>query len=185
MWQHQAKRQVAAMTQQQSTSTAARMQRVVASRPISAINARVLHLLDRFVFRISGGRTSAMSMLAGLPVVNLTTIGAKSGKPRTTPLLGIRDKEHPGQLAIIASNWGQAHLPGWYYNIKARPTVTCLVKGKQGRYLATELTGAEYERFWGYATKVYAGYLSYQARAGRHIPILLLTPVAEAGSPTA
>jgi len=56
----------------------ARIQRVIASRPISAVNARVLHHLDRWVLRLSGGRTSAMALLAGLPVVNLTTIGAKS-----------------------------------------------------------------------------------------------------------
>jgi deazaflavin-dependent oxidoreductase (nitroreductase family) len=158
--------------------TTARIQRVVASRPISAVNARVLHHLDRWVLRLSGGRTSAMALLAGLPVVNLTTIGAKTGRTRTTPLLGIPDREQPGRLAIIASNWGQSHLPGWYYNCLAHPQVTCLVRGKTGQYQATEIDGTEYARFWGYAASIYAGYLSYQARAGRHIPILLLTPLA-------
>ncbi|MBA3824610.1 MAG: nitroreductase family deazaflavin-dependent oxidoreductase [Ktedonobacterales bacterium] len=160
----------------------ARIQRVVASRPLSAINARLLHHLDRGVFRLSGGRTSAMALLARLPVVNLTTIGAKSGRPRTTPLLGIPDREHPGRLAVVASNWGQAHLPGWYFNCKAQPHVTCLVKGTTGTYLATEIDGAEYARFWGYAASIYAGYLSYAGRAGRHIPIVLLTPTSDASS---
>ena len=135
--------------------------------------------VDRLFFRLSGGRTSLTALVSGLPIVNLTTIGAKSGLPRTVPLVGLRDLEHAGCYAVIASNWGQAKHPSWYYNIKANPTVTCTIEGKTNSYLATEATGAEYDRFWGYAVESYVGFPKYKARAGeRQIAIFVLTPKA-------
>ncbi len=150
---------------------------VAASRPGSWIFARILHHMDPIVFRLTHGRHTLTSALAGLPVIMLTTTGRKSGQPRTTPLLGIRDPDHPGTLAVIASNWGQARNPGWYYNLKAHPQAEVTIAGQPHAYRAHEAEGEEYERFWRLAEATYPGFPRYKERAaGRHIPIMVLEP---------
>lgn len=135
--------------------------------------------MDRLFFRLSGGRTSLTALVSGLPIINLTSIGAKSGLPRTVPLVGLRDLEQPGCYAVIASNWGQAKHPSWYFNLKANPNVTCTIAGKTSSFVAAEATGSEYDRFWGYAVQSYVGFPKYKARAGeRQIAIFALTPKA-------
>src|SRR5690242_5297962 len=94
------------------------MQHIGASRPGAWLFARTLHPLDRVLMRISRGRVSVPGVLTGLPVVMLTTIGAKSGKPRTVPLVGLGDGD---KVIVIASNFGQAHHPAWYHNLRANP----------------------------------------------------------------
>ena len=84
----------------------------------SRLLARTLHHLDRPMLRLSHGRYSLTSALAGLPVVMVTTIGAKSGQPRQLPLVAIPDGEN---VILIASNFGQHHHPAWYYNLHAHP----------------------------------------------------------------
>src|SRR5947209_1572003 len=74
--------------------------------------------LDRPIHRLTRGRHTMGSLLSGLPVVMLTTTGARSGKPRTVPILGIPVQ---GGVAVIASNWGQQHHPSWYHNLRAHP----------------------------------------------------------------
>ena len=141
------------------------------------LSARLFHRLDRFVLALTGGRTTLASLLTGLPLVMLTTTGAKSGQQRTLPLLRIRDETDSRRFALIASNWGQRHYPAWYYNLKANPRATCLIEGQTGDYTAHEAGGEEYARFWNYATDTYAGYSLYKQRIGdtRRIPIMVLT----------
>jgi len=153
--------------------------KIAASRPGSWAFARLLHHIDPIVFRMTGGRQTLTGFLGGVPVVILTTIGRKSGQPRTTPLLGIRDPERPEAVILVASNWGQRRNPGWYYNLKAHPRAVCVIDGKEGEYTAREAEGEEYERFWRLAEATYPGFPRYKARAaGRHIPILVLEPMA-------
>src|SRR5512143_1195888 len=102
--------------------------------------ARTLHHLDRPVLRLSHGRYSLTSVLAGLPVVAVTTIGAKSGQPRTLPLVAIPDGEN---VILIASNFGQQQHPAWYYNLQAHPEVRLTYEGKTVTYLARETDGDE------------------------------------------
>jgi deazaflavin-dependent oxidoreductase (nitroreductase family) len=97
------------------------VRRVIATRPAAWLLARTIHHVDGATLRLSGGRTTASAVLSGLPIIELTTTGAKSGRPRTVPLVGIPDGE---RLILIASNWGQAKHPAWYYNVKANPAVT-------------------------------------------------------------
>ena len=110
-------------------------------------------------------------------MVMVTTTGRRSGKPRTSPLLPIRDPSNPGSFALIASNWGRPHYPAWYFNLKANPQAECDVEGRTRQYAAREAAGEEYERFWEYATETYAGYVLYKQRAGRRIPVLVMEPV--------
>lgn len=136
--------------------------------------ARTLHHLDKWVLWLSNGRSTATTFLAGLQILNLTTVGAKSGQPRTVPLLAVPYKAD--QLVIIASNWGQQKNPAWYYNLRANPEVTVTQDGRSHPYLAHETDGDERAACWQTAVDTYAGYSAYKQRTNRRIPIILLTP---------
>ncbi len=150
------------------------IQRLAATAPGSWLLGHLLRYLDRFVIWLSAGRTSLTSILAGVPVIMVTTTGAQSGQPRTTPLLPVRDPAQSARFALIASNWGQQRLPSWYHNLKNNPHAMCRVDGHVESYGAREVAGEEYERLWEYAVDTYFGYALYRERAGRHIPILVL-----------
>jgi len=150
--------------------------RIAMSAVGAQLSARVMHHLDKLVLRLSNGRSTAASLLTGLPILTLTTIGAKSGQPRTTPLVAIPFGE--SQLVIIASNWGQQKHPAWYYNILAHPQVTVMQNGRAQPYLARETEGAEREACWQTAVQTYPGYTAYKQRTTRQIPVILLTPAA-------
>jgi deazaflavin-dependent oxidoreductase (nitroreductase family) len=154
------------------------MQRIAASAPGAWFFARTLHRLDKVFLRLSGGRVTVSSLVSGLPVVVVTTTGAKSGLPRTVPLLCIRDERNPAIFALIATNWGQQHYPAWYYNLKANPEASCSIGGNTGQYVAHEAADEEYARFWQYAVDAYLGYPLYKQRIQRRsIPIMVMTPL--------
>jgi deazaflavin-dependent oxidoreductase (nitroreductase family) len=135
--------------------------------------ARTLHHFDRPVLRLSHGRYSLTSALAGLPVVTVTTIGAKSGQPRSLPLVAIPDGEN---VILIASNFGQHRHPAWYYNLCAHPEVQLTYEGKTVTYLARKTDDAERARCWQRAVEVYSGYALYEEHAGqRQIGVFWLT----------
>ena len=137
---------------------------------------RVLRYLDRITLWLSGGHRTLTIILAGLPVVMVTTTGARTGQLRRQPLAPIRDPLAPDRFALIASNWGQHRLPSWYYNLKKNPRANCGLDGRTAIYLAREATGEEYDRFWACATDAYLGYRLYRQRAGRRIPIMVMEP---------
>ncbi len=142
----------------------------------SRLSAKAAPPLDRWIYRKSNGRATLSGILAGVPVILVTTAGAKSGQPRTVPLLGIPDGEN---IILIASNWGGKKHPAWYYNLKANPEATVALNGQNVIYTAKEATGEERERCWGRAAAVYPGYNAYKKRAdGRVIPVMLLSPKA-------
>ena len=147
------------------------VRRIIATRPAAWALARTIHHLDRAVMRLSGGRTTAAALFSGLPVVTVTTIGAKSGRPRSVPLVAVPDGD---RLILIASNWGQAKHPAWYYNVKAHPDVTVTAGGETRRYVAREVMGEERAACWARAVAVYPGYEGYAARAGREIPVVVV-----------
>ena len=90
------------------------------------------------------------------------------------PLVGVFEGE---KVALIASSFGRKHNPGWYYNLKAHPECDVSYNGHVKKYVAREITGEEYERYWQLANSFYAGYEKYKQRAAhRHIPIMLLEP---------
>jgi deazaflavin-dependent oxidoreductase (nitroreductase family) len=149
--------------------------RVASQRLVAKVFSLIFHHLDRPVIRLSHGRTSVTSWATGLPVVTLTTVGAKTGAMRSVPLIGIPDGD---RVILIASNWGQAHHPGWYINLRAHPQAELLRAGRTGKYLAHEATGPEYETYWNRAVGLYVGYAAYKERTGgRKIPIMVLTPI--------
>ena len=142
-------------------------------RPVSVFMAHFLYHADNFALRLSRGRWTVTN-LVGLPIIQLTTIGAKSGLPRTIPLVGLVDGE---KIALIGSNFGRPNHPGWVYNLKANPECQARYKGSLQQYVARFTEGQERETYWQMALSYYAGYEKYKARAGeREIAVILLTP---------
>lgn len=147
------------------------------TRSLSWLHARLLHRLDGALLRLSGGRWILSGLLTGLPMITLTTTGARSGQPRSVPLVALRDGD---TIVLMASNWGQAHHPAWYHNLRAHPEATIARRGRSATYVAREATAAERARYWPLADATYPGYAAYRRRAtGRTLPIMLLTPKGE------
>ncbi len=136
---------------------------------------RLAPRLDPPLLRLTGGRVSSVYPV---PVMLLTTTGAKSGQPRTLPLLYVTDGD---RLLLIASNYGKTSHPAWYRNVVANPKVEVLAGKHSGTYTAAEITDpADRERAWDLALDQYAGYADYEGRAGnRTIPLVRLerTPI--------
>ncbi len=153
-------------------------QRIGATRPGTWLFSRILPRADPMFLELTRGRATLSSILAGFPEVLVTTRGARSGQPRSIMLLCIRDEADPNVFALIASNWGRPHNPAWYYNLKAYPRATCSIPGQPAReYAAHEANGGEYDEFRKLAARTYLGFPLYWARAaGRHIPIIVMTP---------
>jgi deazaflavin-dependent oxidoreductase (nitroreductase family) len=145
--------------------------RLIALRPVAWGLSHTFHRLDRAVLRLSGGRMTPGAVFTGLPIISLTTTGARSGQSRSVPLVGIPDGD---RLILIASNWGQEKHPGWYYNIRANPQVTVRYDGQEAEYTAREVTGEEREVCWQRAVALYPGYGAYAARTDRTIPVIVL-----------
>jgi deazaflavin-dependent oxidoreductase (nitroreductase family) len=143
--------------------------------PVSWLYARTLHHIDRAVLRLTRGRATFVSWVAGLPVVMLTTTGAKSGRRHTLPLVAVPEGD---RLVVIASNYGQHRNPAWYYNLRAHPGATILFEGAERQVTARELDGEERERHYARGIDIYPGWRQYAKRAShRRIPVIELTPV--------
>jgi len=90
------------------------------------------------------------------------------------PLVSVFDGE---RIALIASNFGQKHDPGWYYNLKANPQCTVEIKGHPAKYIARQVEGEEREKYWTMAVSYYKGYELYAIRAAhRQVPVMVLEP---------
>jgi F420H(2)-dependent quinone reductase len=113
--------------------------------------------------------------LGGLPVVILTTAGARSGKTRKNPVMRV---ERDGTYAAIASYAGNPSNPQWYYNLLAHPDATVQDGPVVLRVRARELSGDEKQAWWDLADSLNPNYAKYRAAAGRDIPVLALEPVA-------
>ncbi|MEV4646019.1 nitroreductase family deazaflavin-dependent oxidoreductase [Saccharopolyspora sp. NPDC049426] len=122
----------------------------------------------------SSGGTEGTTM-HGLPVVVLTTKGAKSGKIRKAPVMRV---EHDGRYAVVASLGGAPQNPVWYHNIRANPRVELQDGPQRKDYEARELSGEERELWWDRAVAAFPNYAEYQTKTDRTIPVVLLEPVA-------
>lgn len=152
------------------------LRRLAASGPGSWLFARILHHVDRPVHRLTKGRHTFASLVSGLPVVMITTTGAKSGKPRTVPVLALPVDEG---LAVIASNYGQEHNPGWYHNLRANPEGEWSYRGERQRFRAVEATGERRAQIWETGLRIYPGWTLYEKRAAhRHITVFVLERAA-------
>lgn len=132
----------------------------------------VFPAIDRRLLPLTRGR---LTVAVGQPILLLHTRGARSGQPRTSPLLYT---PHGGAFVIVASKAGAEHHPAWYHNIRAHPdAVAAEVGGRTIPVRATVAEGAQRAELWRIVNDNYNGYDVYQGRAGsRVIPVVLLEP---------
>jgi deazaflavin-dependent oxidoreductase (nitroreductase family) len=110
----------------------------------------------------------------------LTARGARSGQPRSTPVLYFSDAD---DVVLIASSFGRERHPAWYHNLRAHPDASLRVGRHHGHYRAREAEGEQRERLWSLANRVYPGFDDYQRRAShRRIPVVVLSPVGTSSS---
>lgn len=154
------------------------MQRIVrrqaATRPMARVYGVIQQPLDELVYRLSSGRTTVSGWLSGLEIAMLTTTGARTGVPRTVPVLPLPDGD---RTILIASNFGRPHHPSWYHNLRAHPAATIVLGGITREVVARKLEGAEREKCYRRGEEVFPGFSSYRRWARREIPVLSLDPV--------
>ncbi len=131
---------------------------------------RVMSALHLAVYRVTGGLLGAN---VGAPVLLLTTLGRKSNKLRTTPLLYLEEMDH---WIVVASNGGDDRHPDWWLNLKAHPAAQIQIKGRVNQVRAREATETERGRLWPHLVSLYSVYDDYQRRTSRKIPVVFLEP---------
>lgn len=127
-------------------------------------------------YEASGGTEAATLRDTGMPIIVLTTVGAKSGKLRKTALMRV---EHEGVYAVVASRGGTPQHPQWYWNLVAHPDVELQDGPEKHDYLAREVTGDEKAIWWERAVAAYPPYADYQTRTTRQIPVFVLERAPE------
>ena len=134
--------------------------------------------LDRNLHRVSGGRVTVLD-IAGLPNLNLTVRGRKSGIERTTPLLCVPDH---GTWLIAGSYFGGPKTPVWVGNLRAAGEATIEVDHQQIPVVATELEGADRAVAWQTMLETWPNYAKYEERTDRLIPVFRLARKPPGGS---
>lgn len=133
---------------------------------------RALVDVHRKIYRLSGGRL--LGGVGGMPMIELSTTGAKSGKRRTTMLLV--PVRYQGHHVLVASKGGAPESPAWYHNLVANPQVTVTEKGRSVELRARVLSPEEREEVWPKIVAAYKGYGGYQEKTSRTIPVVVLEP---------
>lgn len=131
---------------------------------VSGFNNRVVA-----EFRANGGNVGGPFVTT--PLLLITTIGARSGLPRTTPLSYTEDG---GRIVVLASNAGGPNNPDWYHNLRANPVATVELGTEQFQVQASVVEGEERQRLYGQHVAIMPGYAEYQEQAPRQIPVLAL-----------
>lgn len=123
-------------------------------------------------YEASGGTDA--TTLRGVPVVVVTSVGAKSGKLRKNPLMRV---EHEGKYALVASKGGAPKHPTWYHNLVAHPTIELQDGPDRREYTVHVADGAERAAWWERAVAVWPDYAEYQTKTDREIPVFVAEPV--------
>jgi F420H(2)-dependent quinone reductase len=143
-----------------------------AAKPREYVPSRSERVRDQVArYEATGGAEGGE--LGGLPVIILTTTGARSGAIRKNPIMRV---ERDGVYAAIASYAGGPENPQWYRNLVAHPDAVVQDGAEVRRVRARELSGAEKQRWWDTADALNANYARYRASSGRDIPVLALEP---------
>jgi deazaflavin-dependent oxidoreductase (nitroreductase family) len=121
----------------------------------------------------SGGTRGTTLRDTGLPVVIVTSLGARSGKIRKTPLMRV---EHDGRYLLVASQGGAPQHPTWYFNLKNHPVIELQDGPVKQEMTVRELSGEEKATWWERAVAAFPNYADYQRRTDREIPVFLAEP---------
>ncbi len=125
-------------------------------------------------FRANGGRVGGP--FEGAPLLLLTSVGAKSGAPRTTPVVYLPDGE---RLVIFASKAGAPTNPAWYHNLLASHTATIEVGGDIFDVDVSVATGEERERLFNQQSELMPQFADYAQKTTRQIPVVVLERVPD------
>ena len=148
---------------------------LASTRLVSDLSRKVLPSLDRFALRMTGGRSTVTSVTSGLPVLWLTTRGAKSGADQTVPLIGFPIND---DLAILGSHFGSETTPGWVHNLEGDPDARVAFRGTQIAVRSRPADPREVSETWDRAATSYPGYRHYAGRAShRSIRVFVLEPL--------
>lgn len=127
----------------------------------------------RVLIAVSGGR--AGRSFSGMPVVELTTTGRKSGQSRSCMLTS--PYQEGDRTYIVASRGGDDHHPAWFLNLVRNPEVKASIRGGPTQEMHAEVAGPEERaRVWPLITSEHANYANYQKKTQREIPLVILTP---------
>jgi deazaflavin-dependent oxidoreductase (nitroreductase family) len=141
-------------------------------RSITDIGFKVLNELHRATLRLSGGRIGQSAY--GMSVVELRTVGRKTGQTRVTVLTS---PMHDGdRVLLVASKWGDDRNPQWYGNLAANPDVEILIDGQRRELRARTASAEERQVLWPQILQAYKGYDAYQEKTDREIPVVICEP---------
>ncbi len=145
---------------------------VAGSKPGAVFFSKTIQPIDGAVHKLTGNTTTATELLAGLPVVYLTTVGRKSGQPRRTPLIAVPIGD---DLALLGTNFGGKRTPGWVFNLEAEPRVKIGYRTTEIDVVARSATADEFEAVFAAGGSIYGGYTKYRERVdGRDIRVFVL-----------
>jgi deazaflavin-dependent oxidoreductase (nitroreductase family) len=148
-------------------------QRIASTRAGAWIFSKSVQSLDGLVHRLTRDRTSASEVLAGLPVVRITTTGRRSGQPRLAPLIAVPIGD---DLALLGTNFGGTSTPAWVHNLVAEPRATAAYRDAEIDVVARPATAEEFEQVFATGGGIYGGYEKYRERVtGREIKVFVLT----------
>ena len=135
------------------------------------------------MYEATDGRIGAKSSQG--PILLLSTVGRRSGQPRTTPLLYLRDGE---DFLVVGSNGGRPEPPAWFLNLQADPKVTVRDGRRTLSVVAETVSAEERGELWSRLHEFYPGWSHYQTLTARPLPVIRLrphsTPAREAGPTT-
>jgi deazaflavin-dependent oxidoreductase (nitroreductase family) len=132
--------------------------------------------MDWVCRKLTKGRTTVPELLAGLPVVFVTSTGRKSGQRRTHPLFAVPYQDN---LALIGTNFGGKRTPGWVFNLEANPSARVEFRNAGADVNARSATEDERTEIWKSAEPVYLGYDKYRQRINnREVRIFVLEPAS-------
>jgi deazaflavin-dependent oxidoreductase (nitroreductase family) len=139
----------------------------------SDLALKTMNTVHRVLLKLTGNRVGAS--LGGMPSLELTTVGRKTGQPRkvmlTAPL------QEGSTLVVVASRGGDDHHPAWFLNLRDNPAVQVRVVGQASRPMQARVaTAEERARMWPIIAGRYKNYAGYQHRTDREIPLVLLEP---------
>ena len=141
---------------------------------------KMMNRAHRSLLKGSGGKLGWAA--AGMPVLELTTIGRKSGQPRSVMLTS--PHREGDAVVIVASKGGEDSHPAWFLNLRENPTVVVSMKNDLDRKMVARVASpGERQRLWPIVTGSYANYANYQEKTEREIPLVVLEPADQAKPP--
>lgn len=140
--------------------------------PGTGVVIKWMSRVNTWAYKVSGGRLGG-TFLQGAPVALLTTIGRKSGEPRISPLLFLRDGD---RVVFVASQGGRTNNPMWYLNLKANAEVSVQIKNEVLDLTGRDATDEERAKYWPQLVKMYPAFEDYQSWTDRNIPIIICDP---------